>query len=243
MLLGGNRETARRPHHYRPRKKGSVVDNIPDERWARLERIAALLKPTTQGFLSLSDAKELAKQLGVHWTTVYKYRRRLNSTAETTAIAGRKKGWKSKTPRLLPDQEQAINEAIAGMRRKRRAIGLVDVVNDFHARCRLLNVLPPSRPAIDRRLRQTTGLIIERRGEALPGESDPRVAPGTFRVCHRLTLFRSTIRRWILSWSMTCFVCLLADRTRPWQWTWRRAAFSRLSLHLTRPVRRLSRFV
>lgn len=169
-------------------KTGSVVDNVPEERWARLERIATLLKPTVQGSLTLSGAKELAKQLGVHWTTVYEYRRRLNNSAETTAIAGRKKGWKSKATRLLPDQEKAINEAIAALRRKRRPIRLVDVVKDVHARCRLLKVLPPSRPAIDRRLRQTTGLIVERRDEALPGDSDPRVAPGTFHVRHPLDI-------------------------------------------------------
>ena len=63
-----------------------------------------------------------------------------------------------------------------------RPLRVVDLVEEVAARCRLLRVPCPSRPAIDRRLKRSAGLKIHRCGVAAPGNADPKISPGSFIV-------------------------------------------------------------
>ena len=132
--------------------------------------------------MTQARAERLAQRFGVHWATIYRYRARLVDVDEATAIAGRTRGWKPLASRLSAKKEQAIEEAINALRKKPGPLRVVDLVEEVGARCRLLRVPCPSRPAIDRRLKRSPGLKVHRRGVAAPGNADPRISPGSFVV-------------------------------------------------------------
>ena len=165
----------------RGRTQGQL-ERFEEKRWKQIERIAQALRALGDDPLTQPRAQALAKRLGVHWRTIYRYRARLAQIGESTAIAGRTRGWKPLVSRLSFKQEQAIEQAIATLRKKPGAVRVVDLVEEVGARCRLLRAPCPSRPAIDRRLKRTAGVRVHRRGVAAPGNADPRISPGSFVV-------------------------------------------------------------
>ena len=127
-------------------------------------------------------AQRLGQRFGIHRATIYRYRSRLAEIDEDTAIAGRTRGWKPLASRPSAKKEQGIEEAINALRKKPGPLRVVDLVEEVAARCRLLHVPCPSRPAIDRRVKRSSGLKVHRRGVATPGNADPKISPGSFIV-------------------------------------------------------------
>ena len=162
------------------------LEQIADARWTHVERVVETIRSLGEAPLALATAERLAKRLGVSWRTVYRYRDRLQSVDEATAVLGRKRGWKPPATRLTAKQEQAVEEAINAPRKKPGLLRVVDLVEEVGARCRLLRVPCPSRPAIDRRLKRAKGVKVHRRGVAAPGSADPRISPGSFIVSRPL---------------------------------------------------------
>lgn len=159
-----------------------AIEGVASKSWSRLEQVAQALRSLGNTPLTQAQAERLADRFGVHWVTIYRYRARLDQVDEATAIAGRTRGWKPLASRLSAKQEQGIQEAINVLRKKAAPARVVDLVEEVAARCRLLRVPCPSRPAIDRRLKRSSGLKVYRRGVATPGNADPEISPGSFIV-------------------------------------------------------------
>ncbi len=155
---------------------------MANKRWRELERVAQALRSLGDAPMTRAQAERLAQRFGFHWATIYRYRARLAEIDEATAIAGRTRGWKPLASRLSFKQDQGIEEAINALRKKPEPLRVVDLVEEVAARCRLLRVPCPSRPAIDRRLKRSSGLKVHRRGVAPPGNADPKISPGSFVV-------------------------------------------------------------
>lgn len=134
---------------------------------AKLERAARAIRSLQGQPMSQALAEVLAKRLGVHWRTVYRYRDRLAQGGEVTALVGRPRGWKPTATRLTPAQEKAIEQVIAALRRSGRPMRMLDLVARVRARCDALMVPCPSRPAVDRRIRRAEGLRVQRQGRSL----------------------------------------------------------------------------
>ena len=158
------------------------LERLDTKRWERLARIAQALRSLGDEPMTRVRAQGLAKRFGVHWNTIYRYRARLREVDEATAISGLTRGWKILNPRLTAEQLKAIDDGIEAIRKKPGPLRVVDLVEEVAARCRILQVPCPSRPAIDRRLKRVSGLKVHRRGVAMPGTADPRISPGTFVV-------------------------------------------------------------
>ncbi len=141
-----------------------ALEGVASKRWTRLERVAQALRSLGDTPMTQARAERLAARFGVHLVTIYRYRARLGQVDEATAIAGRTRGWKPLASRLSVKQEQSIGEAINALRKKAGPTRLVDLVEEVAARCRLLGVPCPSRPAIDRRLKRSSALMVHRRG-------------------------------------------------------------------------------
>ena len=159
-----------------------ALEGVASKRWRQLERVAQALRSLGDTPMTHARAERLAQRFGVHRATIYRYRSRLAQMDEATAIAGRTRGWKPLSSRLSAKQEQGIEEAINVLRKKHGPVRVVDLVEEVAARCRLLRVPCPSRPAIDRRLKRSSGLKVHRRGVAAPGNADPKISPGSFIV-------------------------------------------------------------
>src|SRR5450755_726904 len=162
----------------RGRASGSL-EGVASKRWRQLERVAQALRSLGDTPMTHVRAERLAQRFGVHRATIYRYRARLAEIDEATAIAGRTRGWKPLASRLSAKQEQGIEEAINALRKKPGPLRVVDLVEEVAARCRLIRVPCPSRPAIDRRVKRSSGLKVHRRGVAAPGNADPKISlPG-----------------------------------------------------------------
>ena len=123
-----------------------------------------------------AQAERLAERFAVHWVTIYRYRARLCEIDAASAVAGHKRGWKPLASRLLIEQEEAIGEAIACLRKKAVPLRVVDLVAQVSALCRLKQVSCPSpvpRPAIDLRFKRAR-VRVQRRGVAAPSTADPQ---------------------------------------------------------------------
>ena len=114
------------------------MEGVANKRW--LERVAEALRSLGDEPMTQARAERLALRFGVHWATIYRYRSRLAEIDETTAIAGRTRGWKPLASRLSSKQDQGIEEAINDLRKKPGPLRVVDLVEEVAARCRLLRV-------------------------------------------------------------------------------------------------------
>lgn len=147
-----------------------------------MSRIAAALRKLGSAPLSYDQAKQIASEVGIHPNSVYRYRARLMRSGELSAVGGRKRGWTTTKSRLSDAQEQVIQDAIKAIRKKPSPVRMVDVVEEVDARSRLAGIPCPSRPAIDLRVTQVSGSLVVRRGKARPGNADPTISPGTYRI-------------------------------------------------------------
>ena len=76
------------------------LERIADARWRHVERVVETIRSLGDAPLPLATAERMAKRLGVSWRTVYRYRDRLQSVDEATAVLGRTRGWKPPATRL-----------------------------------------------------------------------------------------------------------------------------------------------
>ena len=75
----------------RGRAAGSL-EGVANKRWRQLERVVKALRALDDEPMTRAGAERLAKRLGVHWATVYRYRSRLREAGGANAIAGRTQG-------------------------------------------------------------------------------------------------------------------------------------------------------
>ena len=132
-------------------KPGELEQNDIN-RQTQLEQIAEALRALGTVPMTRDQADELAQRFCVHRSTIYRYRARLADIDEAIAVAGRTRGWKPFASRLTCEQEHAIEQTINELHMKPGHLRVVDLVEEVEARCRILGVACPSRPAIDRRL-------------------------------------------------------------------------------------------
>jgi putative transposase len=117
-----------------------ALERYDPAQWQQIERIAKAIRALGKDPLSQDQAQQLAQQFGVHWTSIYRYRNRLEELDTASAIAGRKRGWNPLVSRLLPQQDEAIEQAIKVMIKKPGPLRVVDLVEEVAVACRLKQV-------------------------------------------------------------------------------------------------------
>ncbi len=156
-----------------------------DEIESRAAKIASVLRPLGNGELSREQAKRAAQLLNVHWTTVYRLRRRFlaNPVASTLqpSRCGRMPG-----ARLSAAVETVIDEVVHEWLPAQRELAhpATDLLLEIKRRCTVAALDSPSRSTVARRwtaYRQQDALARA----ALPGSV---VAPGTFAVRYPLDI-------------------------------------------------------
>ncbi len=126
--------------------------------------------------MSMEQAKTAAQLLGVHWTTVYRLRKRYLLDPVTSSIAARPSGPKDGACRIEPGAESAIAVTLTKWlpRQKELAHPLNDITMEVRRLCRNERIEAPSRHTIARRW--------ERHKEAfaaqLANDQDALIPPG-----------------------------------------------------------------
>ncbi len=119
----------------------------------RAAQLAAVLRPLGQGPLTRDQAAAAANLLGVHWTTVYRLRRRFLADPVMSSMSGRSRGPKSGDRRLEVAVDHVINDVIRDWLPKQRQLAhpSTDLVLEVRRRCALAQLALPSRNTVARR--------------------------------------------------------------------------------------------
>jgi putative transposase len=161
-------------------KAPGALECIDATNWTRIEFVSALIRPTLESALPMSEARNIADQLNIHWTSVYRYRRRLLAAGTATALLGRVRGYPTGSSRLSPEQESVIEKVIARLARRAKKLRVIDVFEEVVQRCRISNIPPPSRRSVDRRLERQAPAMVARRN--VDDGRQTTAASGTFIV-------------------------------------------------------------
>ncbi len=135
------------------------LESIPEEAWKTLQQRAAILRSFGDVSMTHAQARRAGQQLGVHWTTAYRWRKRLLEGELVTALQDRARGFPARYGRLSAGQESVVAQVVNS--RLGRASGTrgVDLVEEVMRRCVRASITTPSRRAIERRwMRSLAGL-------------------------------------------------------------------------------------
>jgi putative transposase len=142
--------------------------------------IARVLRPLGTEPLTQEQAKQAAKLLNVHWTTVYRLRRRFLADPVASAVRPRARGPKVGKRRLGSPAKAIVDDVLTAWLPKQRQLAhaLADLVVEVRRRCAQAGVPPPSRNTVAR------WWADHREARALDRANAPEsaVPPGNFVV-------------------------------------------------------------
>ena len=153
------------------------LESIPEGQWQALEHRAAVLRGLGAGSMTHAQARRAGEQLGVHWTTAYRWRKRLLEGELVTALQDRARGFPARQGRLSPQQEALVAEVVNSRLGRRADVRVVDLVEEVMRRCTRAGIPTPSRRAIALRWKRALA-------EAVPAAA----APGALEVAGPLDL-------------------------------------------------------
>ena len=145
----------------------------------RTIRVASVLRPLGKDPLTREQALAASKLLGVHWTHVYRLRRRFLASPVASSVAPGKKGRKTGM-RLDPQIESIVQAALhLWMPRQRQlAHPLLDLCTEIGRQCKRARLQQPSRNTIANRW----ALYREEQEALLAKEPGAQKAPGNFNA-------------------------------------------------------------
>lgn len=136
---------------------------------SRAGKLAAILRPLGQGPMTLTQAKRAAKLLDLHWTTVYRLRRRFLSDPVVSALVPQDRGPTPGSRRLSPAVDSVIDEVVQAWLPAQHHLArpATDLLLEVRRQCVAAGLAPPSRSTVARR-----------RSEHVDGAVKPRFLGG-----------------------------------------------------------------
>ncbi|WP_420482628.1 Mu transposase C-terminal domain-containing protein [Burkholderia cepacia] len=129
---------------------------VSEEAVSRAEKVADVLRPLGRGPLSKKRAVLAANLLGVHWTTVYRLRRKFLANPVASAVIPKRRGPSESSHRLGGAVDAVIDEVVHVWLPTQRHLAhpATDLVLEVRRRCELAGLQPPGRTTIGRRWAQ-----------------------------------------------------------------------------------------
>lgn len=119
----------------------------------RAAQIARVLRPLGRKAMSMNQAQAAGKLLGLHWTTVYRLRKRFLEDPVATSVSPKAPGPNAGFKRLDPDVEEVIRNALIRWLPRQRELAhpQLDLTLHIRACCKRAGLNPPSRSTVVRR--------------------------------------------------------------------------------------------
>ena len=113
-------------------------------------KIAEVLRPLGEGPLSRAMAERAGKLLGVHWTSVYRLRKRFLAHPVASAVKPRARGPQPGRHTLKAPVEAMVTEVLEEWlpRQKRLAAPLRELTEEIHRRCAARKQKAPGRNTV-----------------------------------------------------------------------------------------------
>lgn len=152
--------------------RGSITD--------REARIARVLRPLGSASMSREQAKIAGQLLGMHWTSVYRLRKRFARDPVASSLIPRI--GLSRPSRLTPAIEGVIEDVLQQwmLRERELAHPVQDLHTEIRRRCNQLQLQPPCRNTVSKRIAAYRQAQIELLG--------PQEAPGSFGAAKPLEI-------------------------------------------------------
>jgi putative transposase len=159
---------------------------VSEETDIRAAKVADVLRPLGRGPLSKKLAVLAANLLGVHWTTVYRLRRKFLQNPVASAVAPKRRGPSKGDRRLGGAVDTVIDEVVHVWLPTQRQLAhpATDLMREVRRKCELAGLQPPSRTTIGRRWAQHREADALKRA-ALP---DAMTAPGSLVAKYTLEI-------------------------------------------------------
>jgi putative transposase len=143
-------------------------------------QIASVLRPLGTGPLTREQALTASKLLNVHWTHVYRLRKRFLASPVVSSLVPAKKGRKLGRPRLDPEVESIVQAALHLWLPKQRQLAhpLLDLCREVGRQCKAGAVKPPSRNTVAGRW----AVYREEQAAQLARAPNAQKAPGNFNA-------------------------------------------------------------
>lgn len=177
------------------------LESIDDASWNLMSRRAAILRGVGTGPMTVDAARRIASDLNVHWTTVYRWRRRLSESGLITSLQGSpRRGFPRGIRRLSALQDQLLDEVIAKRVKRPALVRSVDLVDEVTRVCVLNRIAAPSRRTVSRRWREA--LVSKHANRKMPGTYSAHLPLDVVQIDHTVSdvfvvddLYRAPIGR------------------------------------------------
>ncbi|MFY4757615.1 helix-turn-helix domain-containing protein [Aliarcobacter butzleri] len=131
------------------------IDDIADDEWKTIEIRLNAIKPLLNG-ATRKEIEEHAKEIGIHFTTLYRWLSGYKSTGTVTGLLSQKRGRKNGTVFIAEDIEKIIQDTIKNDYLIKERPSIKSVINKIKIKCLEKNLALPSNNTIRNRINKIT---------------------------------------------------------------------------------------
>lgn len=143
------------------------VTQFSNEEWAEAQRRFQAIKPLLDDPIrTRAAADQIALEVGVHATTLYKWLRDYQAAGHVSALVPSKRGRKTGTRLLEDEQEKVVVSVIEDLYLSKQRHSSQDVIEEVQRRCRLAKITAPHANTIRNRINDLQHRqVLRRRGQ------------------------------------------------------------------------------
>ena len=130
------------------------INNIEDEEYLEAQRRYKAILPLLEKKLSRQEAVQYSKNLGIHFTTLYRWQEKYKSTGTILGLISNKVGVRKGSKRLDSEIEIIIRKIIENYYLTIQKPSIQSVVNKVLSECKRLNILAPHSNTIRNRINE-----------------------------------------------------------------------------------------
>jgi len=131
------------------------ISEISDSDWKEIERRYEAITPILNG-ATRKDIEKHSKEIGVHYTTLYRWLKGYRSTGTMTGLLPKKDGRKAGEVRIEPRAESILQEMIHKHYLTKQRPSPQYVIDMVKIECKKQNITPPSNGTIRNRINKIT---------------------------------------------------------------------------------------
>ncbi len=131
------------------------IDDIADDEWKIIEIRLNAIRPLLNG-ATRKEIEEHAKEIGIHFTTLYRWLSGYKSTGTVTGLLSQKRGRKDGTVFIAEDIEKTIQDTIKNDYLIKERPSIKSVINKIKIKCLERNLALPSNNTIRNRINKIT---------------------------------------------------------------------------------------
>lgn len=131
------------------------IDDIADDEWKTIEIRLNAIRPLLNG-ATRKEIEEHSKEIGIHFTTLYRWLSGYKSTGTVTGLLSQKRGRKNGTVFIAEDIEKIIKDTIKNDYLIKERPSIKSVINKIKIKCLERNLALPSNNTIRNRINKIT---------------------------------------------------------------------------------------